>query len=180
MHKIVLFILVGLLGASCTTPRAESALKTSLTQNEVTAKDTISGFNESNYESYLNLENYLAENTSGELQMIDSTCAILVDPTEEQIKKMETEYGDDFPTIMDDNVFFMSEAYQRLDSSKIKVVSADQRFLKLMGVSESWVLDVRKEGAPEWNMIFFHKNKKPEVLSSLDVTYEKITDYFGN
>lgn len=178
MHKFALFIFTGFFAASCTTPKAESALKDSLSLNEKTKGDSVNGFNENNYESYLRLENYLSTSISGEIQTIDSTCAIVVDPTEDQIKKMEIEYGDDFPTIADDNSYFLSEAYLRLDSSHIKTVNANKRFLKLVGKSQTWILDIRKEGAPEWNMIFFHKDKTPEILSSLDATYDKIEDYF--
>lgn len=180
MHKFILFILIGSLYASCTTPRTEAALKEPFSFTGQITEDTIAGFNENDYESYLKLENYLSVNPSGEIQTIDSSCAIVVDPTEEQMKKMEVEYGEDFATIADDNAYFLSEAYTRLDSSNIKTVNTNQRFLKLNGKSQTWILDVRKEGAPEWNIILFHKDKTPEILSSIDVTYEKIKDYFEN
>jgi hypothetical protein len=162
-------------------------LKTADNPEENISSDTATafveeGFNANDYQSFLELANYITTESPATdiLEVVDSTCAIIVNPTDEQIKNMETEYGDDFATIADDNSFYHSEAYMKLDSSSIKTIATTHHFLRLQGDSETWVLDLRKEGAPEWNLIFFHKNKKPEVVSSIDVTYEKINDYFGN
>ncbi len=138
-----------------------------------------SGFDENNFESYTNLNNYIVEEqNASEIQLIDSTCVVVINPTAEQIQKMEKEYGDDFATIVDDNSYYQSEAIMKFDSTNIRTVIATKRFLKFQGSKQAWVLDMRKDGAPEWNVILFNVDKKPELTSSIDATYEKIQEYF--
>lgn len=143
--------------------------------------DSASGFDENNYESFLDLSNYLVDDntTKADVQIIDSAAVVIINPTEEQIQEMEEKYGEDFFTIADDNSYYQADALMRLDSIKIRTVNAESRYLKLQGDSESWVLDIRKVGAPEWNMILFRRDKKPEIISAIDVTREKITEYFS-
>ena len=143
---------------------------------------TVAGFDENNYDSFIELSNYQADNKPDppDVQVIDSTSVIIINPTEAQVAEMEEKYGEDFYTIADDNSFYQYEAAARLDSLGIKTISAEKDFLQLQGKSEKWILDIRKEGAPEWNMIFFHTGKKPEIVPSIDATHEKIKEYFGN
>ena len=66
------------------------------------------------------LENYLtnlAVDTS-ELEIVDYSCAVLVDPTEEQIRVMRAEYGEeDFYIVADDNSWYKGNATKLLDAS---------------------------------------------------------------
>lgn len=179
MRKIVSIFFFASLG-SCGLKTAETNV------GEITGDSTAkvtpeSGFDENNYESFLDLNNYLVESpdTPGNVQVIDSSAVIVVNPTEEQIKEMEEKYGEDFYTIADDNSYYQSDATLKLDSLHVKTIYADKRFLKLQGSKQNWIVDLRKEGAPEWNMIFFHADKEPEIVSAIDVTQEKIREYFG-
>jgi hypothetical protein len=141
------------------------------------------GFDENNYESFLDLANYLVvENPDSEkVRVIDSTAVIVIYPSSEQVTEMEEKYGEDFATIVDDASFYQAEAMMRIDSVGVRkiVLSPDDDFVHLKSPSKNWLLGVRKEGAPEWNMIFFHINKEPEIVSSIDVTTDKIREFFG-
>lgn len=178
MRNAYILLLMVLLFGACSTSKTESV---SIATPDTTMV-TSSGFDENKYETLLDLTNYLASESPSdtEVQTIDSTCVIVINPSDEQLATMETEYGEDFYTIADDNSYYQAEASMKLDSFSIKTVQADQRFLKLKGTSETWIIDIRKDGAPEWNMILFHPHKKPEVVSSINVTEEKINTYFGN
>jgi hypothetical protein len=151
---------------------------------ETSGRDSIkapiaSGFDENNFDSYINLDNYtVTDADTSNIQSINFNCAVIVNPTEEQVQSMEKEYGDDFPTMADDYNFYQSEALVKFDSAKVKVVNAEKRFLKLIGSSRSWILDLRKDGAPEWNIILFNVEKQPQVSSAIDVTYERVGEYF--
>jgi hypothetical protein len=149
---------------------------------ESTTPDTVAGFDNRNYESRFALEHYrpMTNPEQNEIQVIDSACAVFVYPTDDQFEKMEDEFGVDLATLADDNSFYDAEAAMKLDSAGIRTVDAEKRFLHFKGATESWLLDIRKEGAPEWNLIFFKTNGKPEIVTSIDVTSERITSYFKN
>ncbi|MFZ6013053.1 MAG: hypothetical protein ACOYXT_22110 [Bacteroidota bacterium] len=134
------------------------------------------------FESKLVLDHYVIDNrdiSPDDVQEIDSAAAIIIYPTDEQLRRMENEYGGDFSTIADDNSFYYSNAIGLLDSLKIKTLNAETPYLKLVGDDDQiWFLDIRQEGAPEWNLIFFHPQKKPEIVSVVDLTREKVAKYF--
>ena len=170
-------ILILLVCCSCGVKNADIS-----SNNQTPPSDStiVTGFDENNYESFLNIDNYKADVTPSlsEIQEIDSTAVIVIHPTEEQISEMEEKYGEDFQTIADDYSFYQAEATSRLDSMGIKTIPAEKKYLKFQGKNNQWVLDIRKEGAPEWNMIFFTTEKTPEIISSIDVTNEKIREFF--
>jgi hypothetical protein len=181
MRLGLFFIIVIFIAASCSVKTTENAVS-STNDATLVAEDTTVGFDENRFETYADLKNYLPDTTASEedIQLVDSTTAILIHPTDEQITRMEKEYGDDFATIADDNSYYQSEAMLLLDSMSIKMINAEKRFLKLQGTQQSWTLDVRKEGAPEWNLILFNKNKEPEIITAIDLSREKLTAYFSN
>jgi hypothetical protein len=168
-------VLPGVIFLGC-SPKTENTQ--TLGQDSIKAM-TASGFDENNFESYINLENYtVADADSANIQSINFNCAVVVNPTDDQVQSMEKEYGDDFATMADDYSFYQSEAIIKFDSAKVKVVDAEKRFVKLIGTSRSWILDLRKDGAPEWNIILFNIDKEPQVSSAIDITYEKVGEYF--
>ena len=135
----------------------------------------------SNPDSYTRLDSYLvdANPDTADFQTINKSCAILVNPTKEQIELMEKEYGEDFYTIADDNTFYQANAMEVLDSLDIKTVMADQkRYLKLMDRKKDWTLDIRQNGAPGWNLILFSLGKRPKVVSAININNDLIMEYF--
>jgi hypothetical protein len=179
MKHIYLFLPVIIF--SCTAKSAEVATDAA-THDTSRLKAVYAGFDDNNFESFLTLDNYTPDETPPDhnLQVIESACAVMINPTDEQIRQMEKIHGDDFDTILDDASFYQTEAAIKLDSSKIRTIYAAQRFLQFRGSTGTWTLDIRKEGAPEWNFILFQEGRKPEIIAAVDITYEKIDEYFGN
>jgi hypothetical protein len=141
------------------------------------------GFDENNYESFLNLENYSTSEqpVAAAIRLIDSTSVIVINPNEAQLKEMEEKYGEDFYTIADDASFYLAEAMMRVDSVGVKKIriSPEHNYVHLKGTTRNWLLSIRKEGAPEWNVVFFDVNKEPEIVSAIDVTTAKIKEFFS-
>lgn len=138
---------------------------------------------ESYFEDVLKLDNYLVKGSVNEedLQEISETVAILIYPTDAQIEKMEKEYGEeDFYTVADDNTYYQGTAMGMIDSLGVNTITAKNRFIRFKGRDGKsiWTLDIRKKGAPPWNLIFFHTDKSPEIISTVDLDYEKIKAYF--
>jgi hypothetical protein len=181
MNKLLTGLLILYLTIACTSPKTEQEPKDALTADSDSAV-SINGFREDDLDSYKELQNYITTTSlkPEELQTIDSTTVIVIDPTDEQINQMEEEYGEeDLAAMADDAGYYLSEATFKLDSFKIKTIEASKRFINFKGNTQSWLLDVRKEGAPEWNLILFHKDKTPEILPAIDLTDEKIKTYFN-
>jgi hypothetical protein len=159
-----------------------SHTKEQLTEIDSIAAATEFGFDANTFESYLRLENYLAGAAvpEGELQVVSSSCAILVNPTAERLLEMTEDYGEDnLVTIIDDQGYFQSNARQILDWASISIVEAEKRFIKCSGENhKTWVLDTRKEGAPAWNIILFNSRKEPEPIPATDLTWNKVAQFF--
>lgn len=140
------------------------------------------GFDANTFESYLRLDNYLTgiKIPPEQMQVIETTSAIVVNPTIDQLNEMTEDYGeDDLANISDDQGYFQSNARHILDSASINIIEAEKRFIKLNGDNnKSWVLDIRKEGAPAWNLILFNIRKEPEIIPATDLTRNKIAMFF--
>jgi hypothetical protein len=140
------------------------------------------GFDANTFESFMRLENYLssAKISENEIQVIDVSSVILINPTEEQILDMKEAYGDDdLASATDDNSYFQSIARHILDSLAVKTHEGEKRFLKLTGENKkTWLLDMRKPGAPAWNLVLFNTRKDPEIIPAIDLTSHKVVQYF--
>jgi hypothetical protein len=134
-----------------------------------------------NYENLFELENYLINENidSARLQEINESVVLLIYPTDEQIEGMKKAEGEDnFYTIADDAMYYHGSAIGLIDSLGVKIVTAERPFIKFRGDNQSWILHIRDEKDPPWNMIFFNASRKPEVVSTPDVNVDLIKSYF--
>jgi len=140
-------------------------------------------FNQEDSSTYFVLANYFRDSVyvpqKKELQVIDSTCAVIVYPTDEQIEALKVETGDKFMELADNYSYYQGIAIEMLDSIDVGTVEAEQRYITFKASRKKlWELDVRKEGAPAWNLIFFKVNKEPEIISITDLSKDRIMEYF--
>jgi hypothetical protein len=77
-----------------------------------------------------------------------------------------------------DSNWYQGIAIEKMDSVGIKQISASGQFLRLKGQNKTWDLDIRKKNLPAWNLIFFKRTKEPQVISTVDLTTEKVREYF--
>jgi hypothetical protein len=176
MRSVVVCISAVVVFLTCTSKHGND-------EADIAAKNNLAadGFDPNTFESFLRLDNYLTDGQirDEEIQTIDSTCAILVNPTESQFLEMRESYGDELAVITDDNGYFQSNARGILDSASVKMIEAEKRFIRLRGENKkTWVLDIRKEGAPPWNLIIFNRRKEPEIIPAVDLTQNKTLQYF--
>jgi hypothetical protein len=133
--------------------------------------------------TYYVLENYYPDSvyTVADLQMIDSTCAVIIYPTDEQLATLRLLTSEHFMQIADAYSYYQGRAIEMLDSIDIGTVSAQKRFIGFKSSDRKlkpWELDVRKEGAPAWNLIFFKTDKQPEIISITELSKTRIMEYF--
>lgn len=205
MKKRFFIVAIVLISASCATPDKEQTTGSTDTlatgtppaitvdSSQMVAPgdsvgldslNSVRAFDKTDSSTYYELQNYFKDQAiaiePAEIQMVDSTCAILIYPTEEQLAQLRAENGDAFQTIASDNIYYHGMAIQMLDSINVETVTANARYINFEGgsPSQSWTLDIRKEGAPPWNLIFFHKTKEPEIVPFVDLSRQKIIEYF--
>jgi len=123
------------------------------------------------------LDNKIVDTVS--LLSIDFDCAFIIYPTDEQMEEMKREYGEeDFFTIVDDGSYYHGTAISLLDSLQITTVSATKPFVKFIGTDKTWTLNLTRKGLPAWNLIFFKRNREPEIIGTADLTADEINNYF--
>ncbi|HWA32490.1 MAG TPA: hypothetical protein VG737_00090 [Cyclobacteriaceae bacterium] len=178
MNKSIIFELCAVVASvilSCCSGKVNEKTATNIDSVATESADSVA-LDYSLLESYVH--EAVADTTN--VETVDYDCAVLVYPTEDQIAAMEKEYGDDFYTVADDAQFYQATAIEKLDSAGItQLVSNSKRYLKFQGNSREWTLDVRKRGAPEWNVIFFKKEKQPKIAYAIDVNSDSIRSYFN-
>jgi hypothetical protein len=114
-------------------------------------------------------------------------CALSVWPSEAQLDNRKRgiqseEEQDEFETAADDFGYYMYKATTNIETLQVKVIDAKKRYLKLKGLHTTWLLDIRKEGAPQWNITFFNISKEPQVVSYWEIAEDEakltIRQYF--
>lgn len=196
MEKMSVFIVCILMICSCNVPEKEKAITSDSTaydsaRNNQPLADTLtidslkaeSVFSQSDSQTYYLLKNYIADAEiklpPTDLQTIDSTCAVIVYPTDEQLKTLQTDLGDNFMQLADTYSYYQGSAIEMLDSIDVGTINAEKPFLNFKGKKRrTWKLDIRKEGAPAWNLIFFNINKEPEIIAVKDLSHDRIMEYF--
>jgi hypothetical protein len=175
--KSILFLLAVSL-AACHPKNNEASLTDSIVA-EAGARLPVE---DQDYQHWFQIESYLADDNipSDSIQEIDISGVIVINPTPAQIKSLMKENGEAFYTIADDASFYQASAMAQFDSLAVKTIVADKRYLKLKGKEKSWLIDIRQQHAPEWNMIFFDQQKAPKVMPAIDVTPEELLNYFGS
>lgn len=169
------------------TPVADSDSTAIATPQDTIVIDSVESstmiFNKADSQGYYILSNYftsVTENKTKDIQVIDSTCAVLVYPTAEQLSSLQKEEAENFATIVDDNSYYHGIAIEMLDSINIETINAEKRYLTFHAAkSKTWTLDIRREGAPPWNLIFFSTSKEPQIVPIADLSHQRIIDYFG-
>jgi len=112
--------------------------------------------------------------------IIDFDCAVLIYPDEAEIDKMKKEYGvDNFYIIADDNNWYQGMVIEMLDSLGIKKATVHGDSLRFKGESRTWGFDLKRDSLTGWNVILFSRTKGPQVVSTVDLTTQQISDYFG-
>jgi hypothetical protein len=195
----LLFIVTFFIFYSCTGPEKETVnVPDSLTLQSppvqakiTTVADTVTPdaalpqnvFVRTDSQTFFVLRNYFSSSTEkpvrSQVQVIDSTCAILIYPTPDQLKGLQEEFGAGFDQVLDDNTYYQGLAIEMLDSIDVETINAEKRFITFKGTgSGTWTLDIRKQGAPAWNLIFFNDSKEPLIVPMSDLSHRKIIEYF--
>ena len=125
---------------------------------------------------HLVLESYLSKRKIDPrlVQKIDSACAVLIYPDEEQIKALRQEGDEVYDATVDDGMYYQGMAIEVFNALNVRTVTAAKRFLRF----QRWLLDIRKKNLPYWNLILFTPTKKPRVVSAPTLERDSVAAYF--
>ncbi|HWY37665.1 MAG TPA: hypothetical protein VNY73_03835, partial [Bacteroidia bacterium] len=105
-----------------------------------------------------------------DITVIKSSCAIFINPSDEQVERMKKENGEeDFATIADDQVYYTSEALNFLKNNKFDCITPDTRFLKFVTPDSEFVFDTRALVSYGWLSILFNSDSLPKIVSPADM-----------
>lgn len=79
-----------------------------------------------------------------------------------------------------DGDFYQMQARDLLKELEIPTVTArSKQYVKLVGSNnKEWAVDVRTNMQPNWTMILFQVNREPVVIEAMDVTKERLKEFF--
>lgn len=97
------------------------------------------------------------------IQTIDSSCAVVIEPDEQQLADLRKKGEEIYSVTADDGSYYMGKALEILESLHIRIVGAKKRFLRLKGGKE-WLLDIRKKNLSYWNVILFAPDREPKII----------------
>ncbi len=170
----IIFIL-GLFGCGRTKDN-----KSGVTDSLKVSADSVKK-DEFDYDSQFKLENYIVEDQTdtSKVQVIDFSCALIIDPTADQVDEMKKKEGEEnFYVGADDAIFYQAQALDLIDSAVVKKEFVKKQFIKFIGVDKTWTLDIRKKNLPAWNLILFNRKKTPQPEPTISLTFEKVKEYF--
>lgn len=135
------------------------------------------------YSIYSNaeLKDYIVADISGNnFTLVTERSGIFISPDTEEIEHMKKEYGEDFYTAADDNLYYEYEADKLLEEKNIKTVYPKTRYLKFKtNTGQEYFFDTKTEDSPNWYLILFDPSKdRPEIISAIDIA-EEYSSYFS-
>lgn len=79
-----------------------------------------------------------------------------------------------------DGDYYNMKAVEFLEELKIPVVTAEpKQYVRLVArKGQAYTLDIRSNMQPNWTIILFHIDREPVVVEAMDVTKERIQEYF--
>ncbi|HXB41100.1 MAG TPA: hypothetical protein VNZ49_11200 [Bacteroidia bacterium] len=105
-----------------------------------------------------------------EITVIKSSCAVFINPTDEQIEQMKKEDGEEnFSTIADDQMYYTYEAQNFFKENKIDCLSPATRYLKFVTPDSEFVVDTRAKVSYGWLTILFNSDSLPKILTPIDM-----------
>lgn len=190
--KINYLICIVLVLASCkNTNKQTLTSKLSVDSIAKVENDSIKEFEErvKFYEESWRIENYIVDKEialSDSLKVVlnlEGNCALFKSPNKEEIEILKEEDGEeDFYTIADDNLFYVSEARQFLDSVELEQVNLfESRFVRFVTLnSDTIYVDLRGKYSMPWNLLFFSPKKGVVLVDITDIENEYKKFYLSN
>jgi len=134
---------------------------------------------EGQYKVMYQLENYITPGINVKVKTIDFNCAVVINPTYEQLDKLKEILGPDFNENLKINERHSDAVRCIIESKGIPIIVPTGQFVRFIGKNRTWDLDIRRDTFPDWKFILFNERMEPVVLPTVMVTMEEVEKYFG-
>lgn len=108
--------------------------------------------------------------------VISEDCVIFLWPDSVEVEELKIKYPEDYLEILDDMIYYASEAAMALDAVNIKNFFCDKSVLLFTGGKKDIFLKRKKV---EGNMILFKKGEKPFISYAIDFDIDVCTKFFA-
>jgi hypothetical protein len=108
--------------------------------------------------------------------VVSEDCVIFLWPDSTEVEELKIKYPDGYAEILDDMIYYASEAAMALDAVDIKNFFCDKSVLLFTGAKKDIFLKRKKAGG---NMIFFKKGEKPFISDAIDFDIDVCTKFFA-
>ena len=186
MKKLIQIILIGIIISSCnskkkTEIRTESESKPEKTVTEslqTDLKESLVNNQTKKDWKELNLGRIENENITVSKNQIDTTDiynadnqnVIFISPTKKEINEMKKRLGeDDFYTVADDINYYRSQAYEFLESRKMKSYQTDKRFIRFTMKNGDTIYVDSDKVESKWTIILCDGYDKPYSSDIIDL-----------
>ncbi len=108
--------------------------------------------------------------------LINEDCVVFLWPDSLEVVEMQKKYPDGYMEILDDMIYYASDAAIALNGSNIKNFFCDKSIIQFTNTPNDIFLK-RKE--TDGNMIYLKKGKEPFISSTTDFVLETCKHYFN-
>lgn len=108
--------------------------------------------------------------------VIAENCVVFLWPDSLEIEEIKVKYPDGYSEILDDMIYYASEAAMSLDEAGIKNFFCDKSVIQFKGDKKDTFLKRKKV---EGNMILFKYGEKPVISNAIDFDLAVCTKFFA-
>ncbi len=182
--KVLIYLIISLTILSCINPgtkkdtgglkendETSSGNKVNVGDSGNISHDTIQVIDE-----YFNDPVVKSYSSESDTLVISEDCVIFLWPDSLEVEELKIKYPDDYLEILDDMIYYASDAAMALDAVNIKNFFCDKSVLLFTGSQKNIFLKRKKV---EGNMILFKKGEKPFISYAIDFDIDICTKFFA-
>lgn len=173
--KIIIYIVFSLIVFSCANSDSQindesQSVDADTITNNIFTQDTTLVIDE-----YFNDPVIISYVSNSDTLVISEDCVVFLWPDSLEIEEMKIKYPEDYLTILDDMIFYASEAAISLDKSEIKNFFCDKSVILFKGDKKDIFLKRKKV---EGNLILYKYGVKPKISYAIDFNIEDCIHFF--
>ncbi len=182
--RALIYLIFSLTILSCINPgTGENNTDIKEDNDTLISKDsTIKNYGNTNHDSNQIIDEYFDDPivksyaSESDTLVISEDCVIFLWPDSIEVEDLKLKYADGYLEILDDMIYYASEAAMSLDALDIKNFFCDKSVLLFKGEKKDIFMKRKKV---EGNMILFKKGAKPFISYAIDFDIDVCTKFFA-
>ncbi|HNQ69190.1 MAG TPA: hypothetical protein PKN32_12480 [Bacteroidales bacterium] len=181
--KNTFYLLIALFIFSCNNPASEGKIND---DNLVVDSSVIDIENDQNsngnndtvhvIDDYFNDPIVKSYTSNSDTLVVSENCVIFLWPDSIEVEEMKAKYPDGYAEILDDMIYYASDAAIALDTEGIKNFFCDKSTIQFKGDKKDIFIKRKKTNG---NMILFKFGEKPVIMNAIDFEIEFCRNFFA-